>query len=209
MGSINESLSINGTVTASRFSGPMTRSNIDSDSGSVIEIPLHGWRIWDNVAANLGATPTSTDDLAYNAGVYGTGIEYLATKDYNGAAVGAVIHYARQRITLPFNYVAYSSVSIRLCGGMLLAVASVSGTALVEAYVCARSKLVSGSNLVTTAATTINSLTFADTDFALTSSALVAGTVLDLRVRITMESVTATSHFGAISHTEAILTLQG
>lgn len=209
MATLNESLSVNGTITASRFSGPMTRSNIDSDAGSVIEIPLPGWRIWDNVAANLGATPTSVDDLAYNSGVYGTGIEYLATKDYNAAAAAVVTHYARQRFTLPFNYVTYSSVSIRLCGGMLLAVASVSATVLVEAYVCARSKLVSGSNLVTTAATTINSLTFADIDFALTSSALVPGTVLDLRVQIAAHSVTATSHFGAISHTEAILTLQG
>lgn len=209
MGSINESISFGGTVTASRFSGPITRSNIDSDASSVVEIPLNGWRIWDNVAANLGATPTSADDLAYNAGVYGTGIEYLATKDHNGAADAVVTHYARQRFTLPFNYVTYSSVSIRVCGGMLLAVAATSGTTLVEAYICARSKLVSGSNLVTTAATTINSLTFADIDFALTSSALVPGTVLDLRIQIATRSTTVTSHFGAISHTEAILTLQG
>jgi hypothetical protein len=110
---------------------------------------------------------------------------------------------------LPPNYVAGTTVQINVSGGMLTSVASVAATVDAEAYVFGRDTLKTGSDLVTTTAQSINSLTFADRTFSLTSTALTAGDILDIRLTIAANSATASSHFAAIGAVEMLLDVKG
>jgi hypothetical protein len=57
-----------------------------------------------------------------------------------------------------------------------------------------------GSDLVSTAATTINSLVFADIDFALNASALSPGDILDVRITTTVtDAASGTAVIAGIS----------
>jgi hypothetical protein len=67
---------------------------------------------------------------------------------------------------------------------MITTVSDVSCDIDFEAYVIDGDGTVGGGDLVSTSATTINSLTFGDKSFDLDASSLVAGDVLDVRVSI-------------------------
>lgn len=67
-----------------------------------------------------------------------------------------------------------------------------------------------GSDLVTTSATTINSLTAAAKEFAITPTGLVAGDELDVRVTIAItDGATATAVIGRIMKLYALLSVRG
>ena len=64
-------------------------------------------------------------------------------------------------------------------------------------------------NLPATAATTINSLTFANKDFTITSSSLAAGDILDVRIAIAItDSATGTAVIGEIGAIEFLLDIR-
>jgi hypothetical protein len=199
---ITGSLRVSGTYT-----GPINRSNLIADNTAVYMLPLQDFRVWDAMHTNL-PTVGAADDLGLATGAFGTALPYLKTQDLNAA--GAVTEYARTMFTLPPEYVAGGTITLRLTGGMLTAVASVSATVDVRLYVSARDTLISGSDLsTTTPATSLNSLTFANADFVVTPTGRVAGDVLDIRIAWIGNSATASSHFGAIAHVEMLLQVKG
>lgn len=208
---INEGISATGVITASGgFSGPMARANINADLSQVFEIPLQGFRVHDAFQTNLPAVGAA-DDIGLTAGTYGTQIPFLKSQDLN--ALGAMTQEkARTKFTLPFNYVAFSTVKIRVYAGMLTSVASVSATVDLQAFLCGRAvvgPIVSGSDLCVTSAISCNSTTMAACEFDLTSSGLSAGSVLDLLLMFDANSVTASSHFLIAPHVDAIINVQG
>ena len=67
-----------------------------------------------------------------------------------------------------------------------------------------------GADLVTTAVTDINSLTFTNKDFVLTPTNLVSGTLLDVRVPIVVNDAgTGTVVEAAIASIEAVMSIRG
>lgn len=143
-------------------------------------IPLTDFRVWDAMQTVLPGTP-ATDDLGLVGGTFGTATPSLRTEDLKTA--GATNNRARVLVQLPWEYVAASSVTLRFKAGMITTVADTTATLDCEVY-----KLQDdpddaiGSDLVTTAATTMNSLVFANIDFALTTSGLSPGDILDVRI---------------------------
>jgi hypothetical protein len=89
-------------------------------------------------------------------------------------------------------------------------VASVTATVDLEAYLSDKFGAVSGSDLVTTAATTINSLTPANKDFTLTATNLAPGEWIDFRIKVAVnDSGTGTAVIAAIGTVEFLLDIRG
>lgn len=145
-------------------------------------IPLTDFRVWDAMQTLLPGTP-ATDDLGLVGGTFGTATPSIRTEDLK--ALGATNKRARVLVQLPWDYVAGQSVKLQFKSGMITTVSDTTATLDCEVF-----KLQSdpddaiGSDLVTTAATTINSLTFADVEFVVSPSGLSPGDILDIRVTI-------------------------
>lgn len=192
---------MNGAIT-----GPIARANLVSENTAIYPIHLVDYRVHDALQTNLPAIG-ATDDLGFVGGAYGTTVAHLKTQDLNAA--GAVTEYARASFVLPTEYVSGGPISFRIRAGMLTAVASVSGTVDVQAFLNNGDTLVSGSDLCTTAAQSANSLTFANYDFTITPTSRVPGEVIDVRIAWIGNSATASSHFGAITATSFLLQVKG
>lgn len=167
---------LNGTLTPA-----VSKANILALAElQAFPIKLTDFRVWDAMQTVLPGTP-ATDDLGLVGGTFGTATPTLRTEDLKTA--GATNNRARVLVQLPWDYVAGQSVTLRFKSGMITTVADTSATLDCEVY-----KLQDdpddaiGSDLVATSATTINSLVFANIDFALTATALSPGDVLDVRI---------------------------
>ena len=194
------SLTVSGSLTAN-----VSRGSLLAEASQPINIPLTSLRVWDAFGTSLGAA--GNDDLGITAGTWGTGVPYIVSRDLN--ALGAVTGYARFLIQLPHEYISGQPVSINVAGGMITSAASVSATVDFEVYKHGGSNLVSGSDLVTTSATSINSTTFAECAFVITPTSLSPGNVLDVRMAVAANSATASSHFAAIARIELLATCRG
>jgi hypothetical protein len=175
-------LSISGGL---RVTGAITPAKAKSDILAVAElqkfpIPLTDFKVWNDMAANL-PTAGATDDLGLVEGTYATATPSLQTEDLKAA--GATNNYARVLVQLPWEYEAAMTVILRFKAGMITTVADATATLDCQAF-----KLQDdpddaiGSDLVTTSATTINSTTFADINFTVTATGLIAGDILDIRI---------------------------
>ena len=183
------------------------RSSLQQDNFAAYPLPLEDWRIWDAYGTGLPAT-SATDDLGLYTSTFGTGLPYIGTGDVK--ALGAVTRYARLLFCLPPSYVAGETVQVNFSAGMLTTIADTLATVDVEVYKSASSTLVSGSDLVTTAATTINSVTFADTAFEVTATTLSPGDWIDIRVTVAVtDAATGTAVIAALAHAEMLLDIKG
>lgn len=155
-------------------------------------------RVHDAVATNLPAT-AAADDLGLINGTDGTAFPSIRTLDYKATTTTA---YARLYAALPANYVPGAAVTLRLRCGMLTTVSD--GTALVDAEVFSNDGDATGSaDICATTQQSINSLTFANYDFTITPTGLVAGQMLNIRLKLTgTDAATATAVLAAIAHVE-------
>lgn len=158
-------------------------------------------QIWDS-GALLGATPTSDDDLAYVVGTWATSNPVISAADCRTVTK---TRRCRIAVKIPENYVAGETVTLRIVAGMVTAIADGPCTVDAEAYLVGGNSLISGSDLVTTSATSINSTSFANKDFAVTATALEPGDELD--VRITIAVVDAATGSAVLPTIAAILPL--
>lgn len=199
---------ITGSLTVTgNYNGPINRTNIIVGDSATYALPLQDFRVWDAFQTALGTA--GNDDLGITAGTFGTGCPYLTGGDQKNN-LGAVPRYGRIQFTLPREYYAGGSISVRLAAGMLTTVASAAATVDVQAYLCARTTLASGSDLVTTAAQSCNSLTFAEYSFTLTSTSRAAGDVLDIVIATSVNDTgTGTAVTAAIAMAEVILQVRG
>jgi hypothetical protein len=141
-------------------------------------VPWTAWRVWDAYATNLPAA-AANDDLGLVGGTWGTDPPCIQAGDLKSA--GATSRYARATIALPWEYEDGQSVTLRFHAGMVTAVADTSCTLDVVAYE-SDEELGLSADICATAAQSMNSLTFADLDFVITPSGLVAGSLLDVRI---------------------------
>jgi hypothetical protein len=145
-------------------------------------IPLTSFRVWDAFTTNLPAAGAN-DDLGLVGGTFSSATPSLRSLD--AKAIGsATSSYARALIQLPWEYVAGNTVTLRFKAGMIGAVSDPTATLDCQAYkLQADPDDAIGSDLVSTGATTINSLTFADIDFVIAAGSLSPGDILDLRIQ--------------------------
>lgn len=203
---ITGDVQVTGSISATGGITGQNRSGLDEDAAEVYELPIQDFRVWD--AFQTAIATAGTDDLGITAGAFGTGTPYITTGDVK--ALGTTTRYARTLFTLPPEYVSGADVSFRAAAGMLTTVAGTSAVIDFEAYKSDRDSTIGGSDLVTTVATTINSLTFGEKTFTVNASGLNAGDVLDIRVTITVvDAGTGTAVIGAIAHAEVLLDIKG
>jgi len=200
-------LNVEGALRVAGAKPEYERTYLKTDVSQLYAVTPTAWRVWNAFGTLLPGT-SSSDDLGVYAGAFATGTPYVATYDVKGA--GAQTLYARTVFQLPPEYVAQQACAIRTKAGMLTTIASVSCTVDFEVYKLNGDTLITGSDLVTTSATSINSLTFANKDFTVTSSALSPGDWLDVRVTIAVnDGATVTAVIAALATVEFLLSIKG
>jgi len=143
-------------------------------------IPLTDFRVWDAMQTALPGTP-SADDLGLVGGTFGSATPSLRSEDLK--TLGATNKRARVLVQIPWEYQSGESLTLRFRAGMITTAAGTSATLDCEAF-----KLQDdpddaiGSDLVSTAATTMNSTTFANIDFVVSAGTLSPGDILDVRI---------------------------
>lgn len=147
-------------------------------------IPLTSFRVFDDMALLLPSAG-ALDDLGLIEGTHGTGTPTLQTDDHDSEA-SPQLNKARVLVQLPWEYVAGSSVTIRFMAGMITNVADQGATTSIDCSVYKQQDDPDdaiGSDLCSTAALiAVNSLTFANQDFSISSSGLSPGDILDVLV---------------------------
>lgn len=184
-----------------------TRATIlKQDANAIFPINLTTLRVWDAYQTNLPGT-AATDDLALVGGTFATAPPTISAGDLKAA--GATTRYARCEVRLPECYEAGETVTIAISAGMKTTVASSSCTVDVEAYKLDKISGISA-DLCATAATSINSLTFATKSFTITSTALTAGDVLDVRIAIACnDAATVTAVTPTIAAIDLLCDIKG
>lgn len=204
-----EDVIFQGVVTfAGGINTKLDRSQLRQETLAVYPIPLHEFRVWDAVQTVLPGT-AANDDLAYVGNTFGTGSPTLQGVDAGGTTE---TQRARVQVALPPEYVAGESVTIRVSAAMNTTPSDTTATVDVEAYLIDRDGSLgsSGSDLVTTSAQSINSTTFADQDFALTTSSLSPGDLLDIRITTAVtDSGDAGVMFAEIGAVELLCDIRG
>jgi hypothetical protein len=199
-------LDVQGNLIVRGSKPAYSRSELTQENEAPYGINPVLWRVHDAIGTALGTA--GTDDLGITAGTYGTGSVYLTAGDVK--ALGATTRYARALFQLPPEYVAGETVLFAVNAGMLTTVADVSCTVDLQAYKLGLDSLITGSDLVSTAATTINSLTFAEKEFTLTATSLSPGDWLDLRLAIiSNDAATGTAVTPAIAAAGFKLDIKG
>jgi hypothetical protein len=169
-------------------------------------IPLELLRVHDAFQTNL-PTSASSDDLGLIIGTFGTDAVVVQTSDLKNTTG---TQRARFTFALPHNYVAGQAISVAAWAGMKTTVATSSATIDFEAYAKNDSTGLVGSDLVTTSATTINSLTASAKEFTITPTGLNPGDELDVRVTIAItDSATPTAVIGRIMKLYMLLSVKG
>lgn len=185
---------------------PVERSDLLTNQSDELLVPWEAWRIWDAFHTNLPGT-AATDDLALIGGTLATNAPSIQAGDLKAA--GATTRYARCVCQIPANFVTGGTVKLRAHAGMKTTVADTSCTIDFQAYRSDQEDGV-GSDLVQTAATTINSLTDADKDFTVDATTLLPGDYLDVRMAITCtDGATATAVIPYIGMVALVLDTKG
>ncbi len=168
-------LQVTGSITPTR-----PRAELTQDPLSPFPLPLTSGRVWNAIATPLGSA--ASDDLGISGGTWGTNSHYITAGDLKAA--GPTTRYARFELVLPAEYQAGETVQLSFNAGMGTTVAGTSCTLDAEVFVNGEDSTIDGIDLVTTSATSINSVTFAPYAFNLTASGLSPGSILDLRIAI-------------------------
>jgi len=188
------------TISETGITPQQRTSILKQTANAMFPIRLDSLRVWDAYHTNLPGT-AANDDLALSGGTFGTSAPVVTAGDCK--ALGAVTRYARFQVQLPATYESAETVTLSIAAGMATTIADATCTIDVQAYKIDKAGSI-GSDLCATAATTINSLVFSEKSFMITSSGLVAGDVLDVRVAIACnDAATAT----AVTPTIAAITL--
>jgi len=180
----------------------IARGKLTTDT-KYFEIPLSAWKIWDSLQQL--PTTSSSDDLGWYAGTWLTNAPLIRTADVKTTSPTL---RARAQVELPAEYEPGGEITLRAFCGMVTTVAD--GSATIDFEAARVAGATTGSDLVTTAAVTINSLTFANKDFVVTPTGLIAGDKLDIRVTIAVvDAAGATAVIAAIAKTQLLCVVRG
>jgi hypothetical protein len=157
-------------------------------------VPLTQARTWDAVATNLPSSAAS-DDLGLVSGAFGTNPVRITAGDVK--ALGATTRRLYLAIPIPANYEDGQTIQLQIRAKMETTVADVSCTIDAEARIGADGAV--GSDLVTTAAQSMNSLSAASYAFTIDATGVDPGDLLEVRLSISSnDAATATAVTPAI-----------
>lgn len=194
------------TIKESGISAQTRSTILKQDALAIFPVNMTDLRVWDALQTNLPGT-AAADDLALIGTTFGSTSPRVTAGDCK--ALGATSRYARFMVELPECYESGETVQISISAGMVTTVASASCTVDVECYKIDKIGGI-GSDLCATSATTINSLTFGSKAFTITSSGLVAGDVLDVRITIAVnDGATATAVTPTIGGIDLLCDIKG
>jgi hypothetical protein len=204
----------NGQVSSS---AAIDRSKLAQDSLQTYPIRPDEWRNATQFYTVLGAPTTAV--LGIYTGGSGTNQNnaiWVGTADINSATTTVT---ARTVFTLPPEYDAGESVTLRLYAGMGVAngtdtayTADTSCTIDATAFEIDKDSITNttGTDLVTTAVTDMNSTTIAAKDFTITPTNLAAGDSLDIKITISCsDGQTSNVVIPVIAGAEMLLDVQG
>lgn len=155
---------------------------------SEFRIDLARFRVWDAINTNP-VSSAAADDLAITQ-TWGSSQARITAGDCK--ALGATTRRLFFSIPVPFNYDDGETIQIRFRAKMETTIADTSCTIDCEAYIGNDGTLTS--DLVTTAAQSMNSLTPSNFDFTLTPGSIDPGDLLECRLSITCnDAATATA----------------
>ena len=207
----SETLDVRGTLDVSSAesvlfkNGAITRPKVQQEAATDYAVPFTDMRVWDDFNA-LPPGTAAADDLAIIEGTFGTDSETMQTSD---AKAGSATQRTRFKFFMPAEYDSGETVTVRVRGGMITTISDTTATVDVECYAHDDDGAV-GSDLCTTSAQTINSLTKADKDFTITATSLTPGDVLDIRLTIAItDSATGTAVIGELSKVSLLLDIRG
>jgi len=200
-------LRVSGNVTISGTTAGIGRSSLTQNALQVYPLEPESWKVHDSLDTPLPATPL-TDDLGIVGGTFASATPSLQTEDLKAA--GATTNRARRTFTLPPEYEAAQTVTLRVHAGMLTTIAGTSAVVDVEVYKSDREGGVDGADLCATAAQDINNLTAANKDFTITPTSLSPGDILDIRISTTLtDAATETAVAAIIGAVEMLLDIKG
>ena len=145
-------------------------------SETAFPLAITAAKVHDAMATNCPAT-AANDDMGIITGTPGTDAPTLQGVDFGGTTTDEKCAY---EFILPEDYSPGAAITVRAHAGILTTVSDGTLTLDVEAWKVGADGVV-GSDLCTTAAQSINSLTQADKDFTITPTGLVAGDKLIIR----------------------------
>jgi len=171
-----------GTITNAMCHDSMglARTKLELNSLAEYNIDFASLRVWDALNTPLTGSP-GTDDMGLLTGVFGTESWHLSAGDLKAA--GDTSRYCRGMVALPQEYDAAETVQFEITAATQDNVADVSSVVDIEVYSFDEDLTVSA-DLVTTAATSINAVTFAAKTFLVTSTSLNPGDILDFRIKL-------------------------
>jgi len=204
----NDSVVVNGDLTAANSTGTLGRAILIQDDLKPFAVPLEEWVIFDAVHNRLPSAATS-DDLGLITGTYGTAPNSIRSSD---AKATTVTQKMRRRVKMPAEYVDGQTVTLRIAAGMKTTKSDGTATVDLSAYEITDAGGLGGSptDLVSTSATTINSLTAANVDFTIDPAGLAGGDEIDLLVTIAItDAATGTAVLGEIYKTTLLCDIKG
>jgi len=206
LGGSTDTIHIPGNLSVSGSKPAYARSELSQESLAEYVIPFTALRKWNDFAALLPATPL-TDDLGIVTGTWATDSPSVQTEDLKAA--GLTTSYFAFSFGIPPEYDSANDILIRAHAGMLTTVSDTTATIDFECFETDE-KAGIGADLVTTAATTINSLTLADKDFVVTNSGIIPGDELIIRCAVAInDGATGTAVKGIIGKLSVLLDIRG
>lgn len=158
-------------------------------------IRLADCRVWDAMQTNVPGTPAA-DDLGLVTGTPGTDSPMLSTGDLKAA--GATTRKVAFELPVPSNFDSSQTIELRIRAAMETTVADATAAVDLEVFKPDGAGAV-GSDLCSTAAESINSLTPADKDFTLNGGSISAGDKLICIVSVAVnDAATGTAVTGVI-----------
>ena len=170
-------------------------------------VDLAQLRIWDSASNAVLPNTAGTDDLGLILGVIGTNGHSVRTSDAKNTTVTQL---AALTLSLPPEYSPGGTISLTAHAGMITTIAN--GTATIDKSVYKKDPAdgTHGSDLVSTAATTINSLTLAAKAFVVDPTGLVNGDELTALLTIAItDTATATAVIGMLTQLYWLLQVRG
>lgn len=156
-------------------------------------VPMNAFRVWDAITSNP-VSAAANDDLGLLTGAWGSGVNKITAGDCKAATTTRHIYFS---IPVPPNYDDGQTIQLRVRAKMETTLSDGTCTLDATAYIANDGTLTS--DLVATAAQSMNSLTAANYDFTLSSGSIDPGDLLEVRLTVAcVDSATATAVTPAI-----------
>ena len=156
-------------------------------------VPWTSFRVWDALTTNP-VSAAANDDLGLVTGNWVSAVNNMTAGDCKAATVTRRIYFA---VPVPPNYDDGETIRLRIRAKMETTLSDTSCTIDAEAYINNDGTLTS--DLVSTAAQSMNSLTAANYDFTLASGSIDPGDLIEVRLTIAcVDAATATAVTPAI-----------